>query len=94
VDGLAERFGVESGDLIEAQRPTGLWLDRSLMGASGITLEEMADWLTAYTLEENIPEGTTPPEQYESRLREKIFEAVFPARWLPDILECAAKGAR
>ena len=94
VDGLAEQFGVEAGDLIEAQRPTGLWLDRSLLGANGITLEEMADWLTDYTLEQNIPEGTTPPEQYESRLREKIFEAVFPARWLPDILECAAEGAR
>lgn len=92
VDGLAERFGVDPGDLIKAQRPTGLWLNRSVMGASGITLEAMADWLTSYTLEENIPEGTTPPEQYGSRLGEEIFEAVFPARWLPDILECATGG--
>ncbi|MDQ3751460.1 MAG: alkaline phosphatase family protein, partial [Actinomycetota bacterium] len=92
VDGLADRFGVDPDDLIEAQRPTGLWLNRALLAANGITLEAMADWLTAYTLEANIPEGTTPPEEYGSRMQEKIFEAVFPARWLPDIMKCASGG--
>lgn len=89
VDALAERFGVDSDELIKAQRPTGLWMNRLVMADNGITLEAIADWLTGYTLEENIPPGTTPPEQYQSRLEEKIFEAVFPARLLPEIMACA-----
>ena len=89
VEGLGSRFGVDASDLIQAQRPTGLWVNRSVMKANGITLEAMADWLTEYTLEENIPEGTTVPEQYRGRMRERVFEAAFPARRMTEISSCA-----
>lgn len=92
VDQLAAQFGVDPAKLFRAQRPTGLWVNRSVMKANRITLEAMANWLTRYTLEENIPKGTTVPEQYLGRMGEKVFEAVFPARRVPDILSCHPGG--
>lgn len=92
VEQIGERFGADASDLILAQRPTGLWMNRSVMKANDITLEAVADWLTEYTLEQNIPEGTTAPEQYRERWDERLFEAAFPARWLPEIRSCSKGG--
>ncbi len=86
---LGERFEVQWKDLVEAQRPTGFWLDKEFMSQEDITLSQVANFLVHYTLEDNQTNATTPtPEGYEDRTDEKLFAAAFPYNRIKDVQAC------
>jgi hypothetical protein len=90
---LGRHFGVPARRFIAEERPTGLWLDRGVLEAEGMTQRDIARFLMDYTLEDNTRPGADLPSRYRSRLREPLFSAVFPARQLGRIWECArARG--
>lgn len=90
---IATRFGVRITDLFQAQRPTGLWLRSSVLRAKNIALEDIANFLIDYRLEDNTKRNQTIPTQYATRLSERLFAASFPTARLDDVLACAAGTA-
>jgi arylsulfatase A-like enzyme len=88
---LGRRFGIAARKIIAEERPTGLWLDRSALEAEGITQKDIARWLMDYRLEDNVKRDEDVPSRYRTRLEERLFAAVFPARELRRIWGCARR---
>ena len=86
---LAVEFGVRVTDLFQAQRPTGMWLNRETMEQEAITGEMVSDFVMDYTIRENWIEGKQLPEAYRPRWNEKLFSAAFPTDRLDEVLACA-----
>ena len=85
----ARRFDVASTDLFDKMRITGFWMNTDVMDEQGITLGEVARWVTNYRLRDNVVKGETVPKQYRKRLSERLFAASFPTKELPGIIGCA-----
>ena len=91
-DDIAERFGVETDELVLEDRPNGLWLNRETMRARGITPEQVSRFVMGYRLEDNIgPRNQDQIAGYEQRMDEKLFAAAAPGDRLDQILECARR---
>jgi hypothetical protein len=86
---IAAHFDVNSEDFFDGTSPVGYWFDERVMAARGMTLEDIADFIIDYRLEDNSLKDEEIPKQYESRLAEPIIAAAFPSRELPRILRCA-----
>lgn len=91
---IAAGFGVEEKTLVYGSAG-GMWMRRKGMDAAGITLEDVAEFLVNYRIEDNIPAGKESeiPPQYESRMQEPIFAAAFPGVDGERVQECAASRA-
>jgi hypothetical protein len=87
---IAKHFGVEVGDLIQGDRPHGLWLNRATMRRAGITEPEISQFILEQTIADNAT-GRNVPDAYESRLHERMFAAAFPTKKLPLIWGCAKR---
>jgi arylsulfatase A-like enzyme len=85
----SRRFDVTSTDLFDKMRITGFWMNTDVMEKEGITLGEMARWVTNYRLLDNVRKGRTVPNRYRERQSERLFAASFPTKELPAIIECA-----
>jgi hypothetical protein len=79
-----------SGDLIEAFSPTTYFLDKRTLRRNGLTPEDVASFLTTYTVADNVPEGDVP-RAFTGREDERLFAAAFPGRRLDEVLTCAGK---
>ena len=88
IERLAEHFGVDEDDVIDETRPTGLWLDQEGLAGEDITEEEIADFILQYRIGDDIEEGDPIPGQYETRLEEPVFDAVFPSSAMRRIATC------
>ena len=88
VDSLTQHFGVEEEDIIDETRPTGLWLDRPGLAKEGLEVEEIADFILDYRIEDDLGEGETIPPQYDARRREPVFSATFPSSAISRISTC------
>lgn len=82
-DGIANEKGV-----IGRTSASSFFSNPDEMEANGVTPEQVSSFLSRYTIGDNIPEGAEVPEGFENRLDERIFDAVFPGRKLPKIVEC------
>ncbi|HEV2756391.1 MAG TPA: alkaline phosphatase family protein [Actinomycetota bacterium] len=82
-DGIANEKGV-----IGRTSASSFFSNPDEMEANGVTPEQVSSFLSRYTIGDNIPEGAEVPEGFEDRLDERIFDAVFPGRKLPKIVEC------
>ena len=90
---IATRFGVRITDLFQAQRPTGLWLRAQVLRNNDIDLEDIANFVIDYRLEDNTKRNQIIPTQYAARLKERLFAASFPTARLDEVLACAAEAA-
>jgi len=88
---IAAHFGVDAGQLILADRPLSLWVDRDYMAEHGLTEEEISRFILGYTIAQN--RDPTPPG-YEDRADERLFSAAFSSRDLPAIWRCARRAAK
>lgn len=86
---LVETLAPRSFDdeLVERTTPTTLLMNRAGMRRLEVTPEEISDFLTDYTIEQNMTSGA-PSDRFEDRLDETVFAAVFPARQLPEVIDC------
>lgn len=87
VSDLTSHFGVDE-EIVEIWRPTGVWLDQEEMKRSGLTTDEIAQFLAGYTIRESASETKRVPEEFQDRLAERAFQAVFPSESLEEIWAC------
>ena len=85
---IAVRFGVRVTDLLDSQRPQGLWLDRKTMRREGITMAEVSNFLLDYKVRDNRAEGQKVPAGYEARMDENLFAAAFPSHRVTRMSDC------
>ena len=87
------RFNADGGlSLIEQTSASSFFVRRDRMEANGVTPEEVSSFMSRYTIGDNIAEGAEVPAGFEDRTDERIFDAVFPGRKLPQVVACT--GAR
>lgn len=60
----------------------------------GVSFEQVAEFLTDYRIEDNIPEGRDDiPEQFSDRMQEPIFAGAFPAEAAERVTGCVESRA-
>jgi hypothetical protein len=83
---------VDNGkSLLQRTSATSFFMRRSEIRQSGTTPEEIASFLSRYTIGDNIPEGEEVPEGFEDRLDERVMSGVFPGRRIADVLACTRR---
>jgi arylsulfatase A-like enzyme len=90
---VADHFEV-SQRLVQDIRPGALWTDGFYMKERGIDLVEISKMLLSYQARDNIIENEPTPEPFRAYMREKVFEAVFPYSWMPQLWNCAKQRAK
>lgn len=91
---LGARFDrIDNGrGIIEQTSASSFFSRTDEMEANAVTAEQVASFLSRYTIGENIPDGQDPPEGFERRTDDRIFDAVFPGKYLPRVMECTGAG--
>ncbi len=85
----ASKFSLESPELIQAQRPSAMWLNSRVVKEADISYKEISEFLLDYTVGDNVSDDATVPAEYEDRMSEPVFEAAFPYTWMPQVWDCA-----
>jgi hypothetical protein len=62
-------------DLIDRVSSPGAYVNRDQLSLNDLTLREVAGWMADYTVEQNLKEGEEPPERFEDRETELLFDA-------------------
>jgi Type I phosphodiesterase / nucleotide pyrophosphatase len=62
--------------------------NRREMKRNGVTPEDIASYLTQYSIGENLPQGENAPSAFRARLDEQVFAAVIPGRRIDDMARC------
>lgn len=90
LDDIRARFDRVDDDrgIIEQTSASSFFSRIDEMRANGVTAEQVASFLSRYTIAENVPEGEDLPDGFERRADDLIFDAVFPGRYLPRIMAC------
>ena len=86
---IARRFGASYEELFDGERPVGLWVNRAVQRAEGITLAEMAEYVLGYRIGDNMESTDGIADEYLQRRRERLFEAAFPAKKMGKVWDCA-----
>ena len=89
---IAEEFGVDPAELFQDRRPVGWWIHPEVSAETGVTAEDLADFLVNYRLEDNKRPDPIPQE-YRGMEDSLLFSAAFPSEALPRIWHCAKKKA-
>ena len=87
---IARMTGTRGSNLFQSQRPTGMWFDPQVMADKGIAIEDIADFILAYTIGDNIADDRAAPAVYRDRLDEKLFSAAMPTNRLDEVAACQA----
>ncbi|MCA1706294.1 MAG: alkaline phosphatase family protein [Actinobacteria bacterium] len=92
-DDLDQHLGVPAPTTIaQATTGVGVFLDREVMDAYDVTQREIVRFLDAYSIGQNW-RGDRLPAGYEDRADERLFESVFAAPDLPELMtRCALQG--
>lgn len=97
-DELERDLEAEFGDgVLEKATPVDIYFDLDYVESNDVDLSEVARWLSAYTVGDNIPEGA-PGEDYVpgARLDETLFAAAFSTDYLtnltPEKIESFGEG--
>ncbi|MDQ4095107.1 MAG: alkaline phosphatase family protein [Actinomycetota bacterium] len=87
---LEKDIVAEFGDVIEKVTTTDVFMDMEALEREGLELDEVATWLSGYTIGENVPEARPGADRVpESRLDERIFAAAFSTDYIQSIDESA-----
>lgn len=89
LEDIGAEFDLPREDSIEAQRPSGFWLNQEGLAARGISAGDIADFLLRYDARSNLTEDVELPDGYAERTGEKLFDAVVPTAYLDRLLSCA-----
>jgi hypothetical protein len=81
---------VNDRGLVLESAPTSLFLNRGELATNDVSPDDIARFLTAYTIGANNPE-TTLRAGY--RTEERIFAAVTPGRHLSTLMRCVKQGS-
>ena len=84
---VEDHLGAEEGEVILEDRPVGFWFTPEGRESAEGYAERAASFLTDYTIGDDLEEGETVPSYLSPN--DKIFDAAFPMRYLPEIMECA-----
>lgn len=93
INGRFDRVDDDRG-ILQRTSASSFFMNKEQMRGSDVTPEEVASFLSRYTIGDNVPDGEDPPAQFEERSGERIFTAVFPGRKLPRIVDCAGPEAQ
>jgi arylsulfatase A-like enzyme len=80
-------LGVKEGEVVLEDRPVGFWFTPEGRESPEGYAERAASFLTDYTIGDDLEEGETVPSYLSPD--DKVFDAAFPMRYLPEIMECA-----
>jgi hypothetical protein len=83
---VERRFG--SG-VIERTSTAIYFLDRRRMTSLDVSPEDVASFMTTYSIGDNVRAGDTLPRRFEHRTDEPVFAAVVPGRRLDRVRACA-----
>ncbi len=90
---IAREFDVDPAELFQDRRPVGWWIHPEVSAETGVTAEDLADFLVSYRLKDNKrPDSDIPPE-YRGMEDSLLFSAAFPSDALPRIWHCAKQQA-
>lgn len=89
-DDVTRVFDRKSNDrgLIDQTTATTIFIEEEEMKANDVKPEELAAYLSDYTIADNIDKQDYPKE-FNTRKKERIFSAVFPGRQLEKIVACS-----
>lgn len=74
------------GDVLEKSTPVDLYVDRPAMEREGVSLDDIARFLGAYTIGDNIPDDAPGAERVpEAWLDDAIFTGAFSTDYLVDL---------
>lgn len=88
VGDLASEFGFDPDVVFDDVRVGNFWIDEQALDEAGVTLEEMADFLTGYRLEDNLAPGEPVPDGYGDRLNETLLAGAWPTSYTERIAGC------
>lgn len=75
-------------NIVQSTSAVSLFLNKAELRNNDVTAEQIASYLSRYTIEESTAEETEIPAEFKDRSDERVFSAVFPGRRLPDIVAC------
>ncbi|HYN35466.1 MAG TPA: alkaline phosphatase family protein, partial [Actinomycetota bacterium] len=80
--------------LLERTSPTVMFVNSAELQANNVTPEELANFLTDYTIEENVGprDDNTLAKEFVDRATDPVFSAVYPGGSIPEVLKCTGAG--
>jgi hypothetical protein len=70
------------------------FMDRRALKLKRVTPEDVADYLSSYTIKDNTEAADTVPRAFRDRVHERVFAAVFPGRRMDDVARCLMLDSR
>lgn len=93
---VSEEFDQTSNGvgLLERTSPTVMFVNSAELKANNVTPEELANFLTDYTIEENVGprDDNTLAKEFVDRAKDPVFSAVYPGGSIPEVLKCTGAG--
>lgn len=80
-------------DLVLSNRGYQIMLDHKEMKRNGVTASEIARWIRAYRLGDNVPRGEQIDEGFEGHESERLYTTALTPRALRNALACARERA-
>lgn len=78
----------EETTLVQESGAYGFFLDDALLARLGVTVDDVARFINAYTIDDNWTE-TELPRAYRERGNEAVFAAAWPSKRLDEVMECS-----
>jgi type I phosphodiesterase/nucleotide pyrophosphatase len=75
-------------NIVQSTAAVALFMNREELANNDVSPEEVASYLSRYTISESTSEGSEIASEFKDRGDERVFSAVFPGRRLPDIVDC------
>ena len=77
----------EFGDgVLEKATPVDIYLDTEVLADLDVEVDEVAEWLSTYTIADNLPDGAPGADRVpEGRLDETLFAGAFSSNFLQDL---------
>ncbi|HEX2235595.1 MAG TPA: alkaline phosphatase family protein [Actinomycetota bacterium] len=93
LEDLERRVDAPVADLVEDERPGAIWLDRDRLPREGVSARDLAEAALDYRIRDDRAALEAAPAGYAGRGRERVFSAVFPYAWMPQLwARCGPAG--
>ena len=92
LDAMAANFGVTREEMEIDHRVGGSWTRVETLAQEGFTVEDMADFIIRYTIEDNA--NGNVPKGFRKRSDEPVYSAAWPASKMDRVYRCSKKRSR